>query len=92
MRKGPWLSLITYNFDVSGRRLSVLVRHNTMHLDNMLRRVPYLWRYANLFRARFPGSGVYWDRRYAQGETSGSGSYGELATFRPEIHREHIAM
>lgn len=36
-------------------------------------------------RARFPGSQDYWERRYAAGDTSGEGSYGEQATFKAEV-------
>lgn len=38
-----------------------------------------------LRRARFHGSGAYWEERYAQGGTSGAGSYGELAQFKSDI-------
>lgn len=34
---------------------------------------------------RFRGSQDYWERRYAKGGTSGSGSYGEFAEFKAEI-------
>jgi len=36
-------------------------------------------------RLRFPGSGSYWERRYRDGDTSGAGSYGELAEFKAEV-------
>ena len=33
----------------------------------------------------FPGSAEYWRERYAQGKTSGAGSYNHLAAFKAEI-------
>jgi SAM-dependent methyltransferase len=36
-------------------------------------------------RLRFRNSQDYWERRYAQGGNSGSGSYGELAKFKAEV-------
>jgi hypothetical protein len=33
----------------------------------------------------FPGSAKYWEKRYAGGRNSGSGSYGHLAEFKAEI-------
>jgi SAM-dependent methyltransferase len=39
----------------------------------------------------FPGSRAYWDRRYADGGTSGAGSYGALATFKAEILNDFVA-
>ena len=36
-------------------------------------------------RALFPGSVAYWERRYADGGTSGLGSYGELAQFKASV-------
>jgi len=36
-------------------------------------------------RNRFPGSREYWEDRYKKGGTSGSGSYGKLATFKAEL-------
>jgi SAM-dependent methyltransferase len=35
--------------------------------------------------ARFEGSRRYWKKRYAQGGTSGAGSYGRLAEFKAEV-------
>ncbi len=34
---------------------------------------------------KFPGSGSYWEERYAAGGTSGSGSYNKLATFKADV-------
>src|SRR5579864_6395854 len=62
-----------------------------MRLDNVLRQTPFLWRYAYIFRPRFPGSQTYWDQRYAEGGTSGSGSYGEQAAFKAEILNGFVA-
>lgn len=36
-------------------------------------------------KKRFTGSSAYWEQRYKQGKTSGSGSYGRLAEFKAEI-------
>ncbi len=33
----------------------------------------------------FPGSQDYWESRYAQGKTSGPGSYGQLATYKADV-------
>lgn len=39
----------------------------------------------------FPGSANYWESRYAANETSGAGSYGELALFKAEVINSFIA-
>lgn len=36
-------------------------------------------------RPHFPGSGAYWESRYAAGGTSGSGSYDQLAVFKADV-------
>ena len=36
-------------------------------------------------RLRYPGDGAYWERRYAKGGNSGTGSSGVLATYKAEI-------
>jgi SAM-dependent methyltransferase len=36
-------------------------------------------------RATFKGSAPYWERRYAVGGTSGSGSYGAIAAWKAEV-------
>ncbi len=33
---------------------------------------------------KFPGSGDYWDKRYREGGTSGTGSYGKLGQFKAD--------
>lgn len=38
-----------------------------------------------LRRLRFPGSGTYWERRYAKGGTSGPGSYGDVSRFKADV-------
>lgn len=38
-----------------------------------------------LRKISFPGSQAYWESRYANGGTSGGGSYGELAIFKAEV-------
>lgn len=50
---------------------------------------------AALRRARYPGSLVYWERRYAAGGHSGAGSAGRLAAYKAEwlnrfVERENI--
>jgi SAM-dependent methyltransferase len=51
-----------------------------VNVKDLVRPLPGV-RQASLLRQRlaFPGSAGYWERRYAQGATSGSGSYGPLA-------------
>lgn len=50
------------------------------------------WVYRRLRRpARFPGSARYWDERYAEGGTSGDGSYGALAAFKAEVLNAFVA-
>lgn len=38
-----------------------------------------------LRRLRYPGSKIYWERRYAHGGDSGAGSSGKLAAYKAEI-------
>jgi hypothetical protein len=40
---------------------------------------------------RFPGSGRYWEERYASGGDSGAGSYGKLARFKAEVLNRFVA-
>jgi hypothetical protein len=70
---------------------SISRKANAMPLNILLSRTPFLWRYAHLFRPRFPGSRNYWDRRYAQGGNSGVGSYGQCAAFKAEILNDFVA-
>lgn len=42
-------------------------------------------------RPPFPGSGAYWEERYAEGGNSGVGSYGFLAEFKAEILNAFVA-
>jgi SAM-dependent methyltransferase len=42
-------------------------------------------------RLGFRGSSSYWEQRYRQGGTSGSGSYGQLASFKAEILNDFVA-
>ena len=51
-------------------------------LRHALARTPYFWRFRHLLDARFPGSSLYWNKRYEGGGTSGAGSYGRLASFK----------
>jgi hypothetical protein len=39
----------------------------------------------------FPGSQDYWESRYAQGKTSGPGSYGQLAVYKAEVINAFVA-
>jgi SAM-dependent methyltransferase len=41
--------------------------------------------------AAFPGSQAYWERRYAAGGDSGSGSYGKLAEFKAGVLNQFAA-
>jgi SAM-dependent methyltransferase len=43
-----------------------------------------------LSRWRFRNSSAYWEHRYVQGGTSGSGSYGRLAQFKAETLNEFV--
>lgn len=56
---------------------------NSVH--RLLTRTPLLWRIADRFADRFPGSVRYWENRYRGGGNSGSGSYGELAQFKADF-------
>ena len=38
----------------------------------------------------FQGSSSYWEKRYAQGGTSGSGSFGRLAEFKADILNDYV--
>jgi SAM-dependent methyltransferase len=42
-------------------------------------------------RLEFPGSSSYWEQRYRQGGTSGSGSFGRLAEFKAETLNGFVA-
>lgn len=52
----------------------------------VVKRLRHLWR-----RCRFPGSSWYWEERYRQGGTSGSGSFGRLAEFKAETLNGYVA-
>jgi SAM-dependent methyltransferase len=59
-------------------------------VKHVMKRTPVLGHIASLFYSKlitrkFPGSKEYWIKRYAKGETSGCGSYNELAEFKAEI-------
>ena len=41
-------------------------------------------------RFGFQGSSSYWEKRYRQGGTSGSGSFGRLAEFKAEILNDYV--
>ena len=61
-----------------------------MRAAELLRRIPYLWRYSDHFGPRFPGSGTYWETRYSGGGNSGAGSYGQLAEFKAEVINDFV--
>jgi SAM-dependent methyltransferase len=70
-------------------------------LAGMIRRTPLAGRtlaraYIALLRnrtpaSRFPGSASYWERRYASGGDSGSGSYGKHARFKAQVLNSFVA-
>jgi SAM-dependent methyltransferase len=60
-------------------------------LSRVLRRLPFVWRFVPAPRVRFSDSMTYWERRYAVGSDSGSGSYGQLAEFKASIINEFVA-
>jgi hypothetical protein len=60
-----------------------------MRADNLLRKLPFFWRYAEHFRPCFSGTQSYWEERYANGGNSGQGSAGQLADFKAEILNRH---
>ncbi|GIV42764.1 MAG: hypothetical protein KatS3mg034_2074 [Vicingaceae bacterium] len=43
-----------------------------------------------LFNRFFPGSDVYWEKRYKRGKTSGSGSYNRLAYFKASVINDFV--
>lgn len=43
------------------------------------------------WEAAFPGSADYWEQRYADGETSGHGSYGGFAEFKAGVLNRFVA-
>ena len=42
-------------------------------------------------RVAYPGSAEFWEKTYARGRTSGSGSYGRLAEFKAEVLNGFVA-
>jgi hypothetical protein len=42
-------------------------------------------------RRTFPGSATYWERRYAEGGSSGQGSLGALASYKAEVLNSFVA-
>ena len=63
---------------------------------NLVARIPVLGAVARAAWARllgfrrFPGTGAYWESRYAAGGTSGSGSYDDLAHFKAKVLNEFV--
>ena len=65
-----------------------IVRSVRSRVRRLLRDVPAARRVRERF---FPGSGDYWEKRYAEGGLSGSGSYGRLARFKAELLNGFVA-
>lgn len=63
-----------------------------MTIKDLIRPVPGV-RQASLYRQRllFRGSAAFWERNYARGDTSGSGSYGQLAEGKARFLNELVA-
>ena len=61
-----------------------------MPLRFLLKRTPFLWRYADQLTWR--GSRPYWEARYSGGGNSGAGSYGHLAHYKADILNEFVAL
>jgi SAM-dependent methyltransferase len=63
------------------------------NLKSLLKNFPVVWSglaYVHHRVRKFQGSGVYWESRYANGGTSGSGSYGKLAQFKAEFLNQFV--
>jgi SAM-dependent methyltransferase len=54
-------------------------------VGGMARRIYQRLRSDTSEKLPFPGSGTYWEGRYAKGETSGVGSYGKFAEFKADM-------
>ena len=61
-----------------------------MGLSSIVKRTPYLWRYAD--RLAWRGSRPYWEARYSSGGNSGAGSYGHLAQFKAQVLNEFVKL
>jgi len=59
-----------------------------MQLRSILKRTPFLWRYADQLAWR--GSRSYWEARYSGGGNSGAGSYGHLAHYKADVLNEFV--
>lgn len=63
-----------------------------MTVKEIIRPIPGVLKLWRLYlRRRFHGSAAYWDRRYAEGGTSGVGSYGEFADTKAEFLNAFVA-
>jgi hypothetical protein len=72
-----------------------------MFLKEQIKKIPTLAKVArNIYRMikpdnskseAFPGSGEYWENRYASGGDSGAGSYNKFAEFKAEILNSFVA-
>lgn len=62
-------------------------------LKAILKQIPGVKQLGRLRKKRtlFSGSGDYWENRYREGGTSGSGSYGRLALFKAEVLNRFVA-
>jgi hypothetical protein len=73
---------------------------NTLSLRSFIRGIPVLGPaakklahlpvFASARRRAFPGSVSFWENRYRDGASSGSGSYGRLAEFKAEILNKFV--
>ena len=59
-----------------------------MNIRGLIKKIPFIGKaatYIYIRARRFPGTLNYWERRYLNGEDSGSGSHGRLAVFKADI-------
>ncbi len=66
-----------------------------IELKEKLKRVPIIGSWIQRMYRQFAGASTfnsreYWERRYATGGTSGSGSYGRLAVFKAQVVNDFI--
>lgn len=70
-------------------------------IKNKIKKIPLLILFIRLIKnmvikeANFPGSAIYWEKRYSSGANSGAGSYNRLAEFKADfinsfVHKNSI--
>lgn len=64
-------------------------------LKNLIKRIPIISTfagkiYSKLLSLNFSSSKEYWERRYANNDTSGAGSYNEFADFKAEVINDFV--